>query len=63
MSEPESPLKRSIGISGVITFLVAVTAAVTVGAAWFDGRYALAGVAAVFLVGAVVAGVRARPPR
>jgi hypothetical protein len=58
MPEPNSPLKRPIGLSGVITFLIAVAAAITVGSAWFDGRYALAGVAAVFFVGAMLVGIR-----
>jgi hypothetical protein len=63
MSEPESPLKRSIGLSGILTFVVAITAAIAVGAALFDGQYALAAVAAVFFVGATLIGIRARRHR
>ena len=63
MPEQESPFKRPIGLSGVVAFLIAVTSVIVVGAAWFDGQYALAGVAAVFVVGATIVGLRARRHR
>jgi hypothetical protein len=63
MEQPQSPFKRSVGLVGVIIFLVAVTAAVAVGAALADRRYVLAAVAAVFFVGATVAGLRVRRRR
>ena len=63
MSDPQSPLKRSIGLSGILRFVVAITAAIAVGAALFDGRYALGAVAAAVFVGATLIGVRARGHR
>ena len=60
MTDTPPPLRRSIGLRGVILFIIAVTAAVTVGAAAADGRYVLAGVAAAFFVGATVAGLMLR---
>ncbi len=40
MAQTDSPLKRSIGLSGVIRFLIAVIAVVAVGAAFADDNYA-----------------------
>ena len=59
MTQTESPLKRSIGLSGVIRFLIAVVAVVAVGAAFADGHYTLGIAGVVFLVAAVVLGYRA----
>lgn len=53
MSGTDAPLKRSIGLSGVIRFLIAVFAVVAISAALAAGRYALAIVAVVFLVVAI----------
>ena len=53
MTQNDSPLKRSIGLSGVIRFLIAVVAVVAVGGAFADGNYVL-GIAVVFVVAAVV---------
>ena len=59
MTETNSPLKRSIGLSGVIRFLVAVVAVIAVGAALADDNYVLGIAGVVFVVAAVVLGVRA----
>ncbi len=59
MTQTNSPLKRSIGLSGVIRFLLAVVAVVAVGAAFAAHRYALGIAAVVFLVVAVGLGYRA----
>lgn len=59
MNQTDTPLKRSIGLSGVIRFLVAVVAVVAVGAAFADDNYALGGAGIVFVVVAVVLGYRA----
>ena len=59
MTETNSPLKRSIGLSGFIRFLVAVVAVIAVGAALADDNYVLGIAGVVFVVAAVVLGVRA----
>ena len=59
MTENNSPLKRSIGLSGVIRFLIAVVAVVAVGAALADDNYVLGIAGVVFVVAAVVLGYRA----
>lgn len=59
MTETDSPLGRSIGLSGVIRFLIAVVVVVAVGAAFADGRYGLGIAGVVFVVVAVIMGYRA----
>lgn len=59
MSESESPLNRSIGLSGVIRWLIAVFAMLAIGSAFAAGHYVMAVVGAVFIVGAAVLGYRA----
>ena len=59
MTETDSPLGRSIGLSGVIRFLIAVVVVVAVGAAFADGRYGLGIAGVVFVVAAVTMGYRA----
>lgn len=59
MNQTNSPLKRSIGLAGVIRFLIAVAAVVAVGAALADDNYVLGIAGVVFVVVAVVLGVRA----
>ena len=59
MSQTKSPLRRSIGLSGVIRWLIAVAAVVAIGAAFADGHYALAIAGVVFFVAAVALGYRA----
>lgn len=59
MPKIHSPLKRSIGLSGVIRWLIAVVAVIAIGAAFADGQYALAIAGVVFLVAAVALGYRA----
>ncbi len=58
MAEDKSPLNRSIGLSGVIRWLIAVLAVIAVGAAFEDGHYALGAAGAVFIAGAVILGYR-----
>ena len=59
MTETDSPLGRSIGLSGVIRFLIAVAVVVAVGAAFADGHYRLGIAGVVFVVVAVIMGYRA----
>lgn len=63
MSERVPPVRRSIGLSGVIWFIIAVGAMIAIGAAFSAGRYALTVVAAAFMVAAAVLGFRARRMR
>jgi hypothetical protein len=58
MSGTESPLKRSIGLRGVIRFVIAVSAVIAIGAAFAAGAYALAIVGVVFLVAAIALAYR-----
>lgn len=60
MTQPESPLRRSIGLSGILRWLVAAAAVIAIGAAIADGRLALGIAGVVFLLAAVVLGYRAR---
>lgn len=59
MSQTDSPLRRSIGLSGVIRWFIAAAAVIAIGAAFADGHYALAIAGVVFLVAAVALGYRA----
>lgn len=59
MSGTDSPLKRSIGLSGVIWFLIAVLAVIAIGAAFAAGRYTMAIVGIVFVLAAMALGYRA----
>lgn len=54
-----SPLRRSIGLTGIIRWLIAAGAVIAIGAAFADGHYALGIAGVVFLVAAVVLGYRA----
>jgi hypothetical protein len=56
---PDSPLRRSIGLSGVIRWLIAAAAVIAVGAAFAAGYFALAIAGLVFFVTAVGLGYRA----
>lgn len=60
MTRPDAPLARSIGLSGVLRWLVTVAAVIAIGAALADGRYALGVAGVVFLAAAVVLGYLAR---
>ena len=53
MPETDSPFKRSIGLSGVIRWLIAAGAVIAIGAAFAAGRFALAIAGLVFIVAAV----------
>jgi cation transporter-like permease len=57
MSEGSSPISRSIGVIGVLRWLLAVAAVIAVGAAFAAGYYLLAIVALLFVVAAVVLGL------
>lgn len=63
MPDPDSPLTRSIGLSGIIRWLIAAAAVIAIGAAFADGRVALAVAGLAFLVAAVALGYRARRAR
>lgn len=63
MTQTDSPLKRSIGLSGVIRFLIVVVAVVAVGAAFAADHYALGIAAVVFFVVAAVLGYGASRAR
>lgn len=53
MPQTDAPLKRSIGLSGVIRWLIAVAAVIAIGAAFAAGRAALGIAGLVFIVAAV----------
>ena len=59
MPESDAPLRRSIGLSGLIRWLIAAAAVIAIGAAFAAGRYLLAACGLVFLAAAVTLGVRA----
>ena len=59
MPQTDSPLRRSIGLSGVIRWLLAAAAVIAIGAALTSGHYALGIAGVVFLVAAVTLGYRA----
>ncbi len=63
MPETGSPLKRSIGLSGVLRWLVAVAAVIAIGGAFAAGRNSLGIAGLVFLVVALTLGYRARRVR
>lgn len=63
VSHSDSPLRRSIGLSGLIWWVIVVAATIAVGAAFSAGRYAMGSAAVVFLVAAVVLGFRAQRHR
>ena len=59
MSESKSPLTRSIGLSGVVRWLIAVWAVIAIGDAFHEGHYALAIAGTIFVVVAAILGYRA----
>ena len=50
MTNSDSPLNRSIGLTGAIRWLLAVAAVIAIGAAFAEGRYGLALAGVVILV-------------
>jgi type IV secretory pathway VirB2 component (pilin) len=60
MPDSDSPLNRSIGLSGLIRWLIAVAAVIAIGAAFAAGHYALAVAGAIFCILAVALGFRGR---
>lgn len=60
MSQDVPPIRRSIGLSGLIWWIMAVAAMIAIGAAFSAGRYTMGVVAAVFVVAAAILGFRAR---
>ena len=59
MPQTDSPLRRSIGLSGVLRFFIAIAAVIAIGAALAAGRWALAIAGLVFVVAAVALANRA----
>lgn len=57
MTDPNSPLTRSIGFTGAVRWLLAVAAVIAIGAAFAEGRYGLGIAGLVLLVVAVGAAV------
>ena len=52
MPDAQSPSDRSIGLAGVIHFLIAVGAAIAIGSAFKSGSVLLGSVGVVFFLGA-----------
>lgn len=63
MTQPGSPYSRSIGLSGLIRWLIVVVGAIAVVAAFVAGFYALAIAGVVFLAAAAGLGYWARRAR
>ena len=59
MSQPDAPLRRSIGLSGAFRWLIAVVAVIAIGGAFAVGQNLLAVAGLVFLVSAVTLSYRA----
>jgi uncharacterized membrane protein YedE/YeeE len=59
MQQSESPLNRSIGLSGVLRWLIAVFAMIAVGAAFAAGHIVLGIVGIAVIVGAALLGFQA----
>ena len=53
MTDPNSPLERSIGLTGAVRWLLAVVAVIAIGAAFAEGRYGL-GIAGLVLLAVAV---------
>lgn len=53
-------LRKSIGLAGVIRWLIVIAATITIGAAAVAGRYIVAGVLAAFSIGAGLIAFRMR---
>jgi len=56
--QPDSPLSRSIGLTGLIRWIIAAGAVIAIGAAFAEGHLALGIAGLVFLVIALVCGYR-----
>ncbi len=59
MAQVDSPLTRSIGLSGLIRWLLAVSAMIAIGAALSAHKYALAIAGVIFFLIAIVFAYRA----
>ena len=59
MLQPDSPLSRSIGLTGLIRWIIAAGAVIAIGAAFAEGHLALGIAGLVFLAIALVFGYRA----
>jgi hypothetical protein len=59
MPQPDAPLQRSIGLSGVFRWLVAIFAVIAIAGAFAVGQKLLATVGLVFLAAAVTLSYRA----
>ena len=58
MPDPVSPLKRSIGLTGLVRWIIAASAVIAVGAAFAAGRRRLAIAGLLFLLLACVVAYR-----
>jgi hypothetical protein len=56
MNEPESPLKRSVSLSNLIRFLIALFAVLAIGAAFAEGHLGLGVAGGTFCVVAAALG-------
>jgi len=56
---PDSPLSRSIGLTGLIRWIIAAGAVIAIGAAFAERHFALGSAGLVFLTIALVFGYRA----
>jgi hypothetical protein len=59
VTRPDSPFSRSIGLAGLIRWLIVVAGVIAIGAAFAAGFYALAITGLVFLAAAAALGYRA----
>jgi len=59
MPRNDAPLSRSIGLTGLIRWIIAATAVIAIGGAFAAGRIALGVAGSVFLVAAILLGYRA----
>jgi hypothetical protein len=59
MADAGSPMNRSIGLAGLLRWLIVLAGTVAAGAAIADRRYGLALALFVFVLVAVVLGIRA----
>jgi hypothetical protein len=58
MPQPDSPLRRSIGLAGIVRWLIAVAATLALGAAFAAGYYTLAIAGILFVLAAVALAFR-----
>jgi hypothetical protein len=59
MSNSKSPLTHSIGLSGIVRWLIAVWAVIAIGDAFHEGHYGLAIAGTIFVAVAAMLGFKA----